>query len=183
MTSYIDQHSNHKILKIRIKWALYGEKKPEITQYINSGGIKKRFIAKWEEQSRIAYLKEPEFKVGDKVYYMGIPARLIEKDKDQWLVGDYLQKTKLQYFRKESDLSHYYPGQQVESFKYVELIEKISKNYPYLNDKHKWQEAEEPEPMFVGKTKYHEPTYEPNPKYTQFQEDVDKGIILAIIKQ
>jgi len=64
--TYIYPHNDPEILKLGIRMALYGEKKPE-DNYVTGYGDPAMSV--WCENSRIAYLKEPEFKVGDTVYY------------------------------------------------------------------------------------------------------------------
>jgi len=71
--NYIYPHKNSEILKLGIRMALYREKKPEksyiIPDPINvSEAIYQTDLDKWQ-QSFIAYLKEPEFKGSEKVYY------------------------------------------------------------------------------------------------------------------
>jgi len=167
--SYIYPHNNPEILKLGIRMALYREKKPEINYnqpqddrvLMHEGEVKN-----WREQSFIAYLKEPEFKVGEMVYRK----------------SDYKE---IIFEGMKSDCSHYYPGQEYNGdINYVRKIGRYTSQDSILIDekpKIEWQEVEEPEPMLIGETKYHEPTYEPNPKYTQFQEEINKAKILADI--
>jgi len=192
--TYIEQHSNPEILKLGIKYALYGEKRPDEHDFHRlEDGMPSFEIEEFREaceqwqQSRIAYLKEPEFKVGE-IWYWRVTNMRGQKYNPTSDDFGHTKGFELEQIEIAKRFSHYYPGQQVESFKYVREMnfyefKKVPDDGSKWNEwkNNKWQEAEEPEPMFVGKTKYHEPTYEPNPKYTQFQEDVERGIILAEI--
>jgi len=84
--TYIEPITDPKILKLGIRMALYGEPKPEksyiIPDPINvSEAIYQTDLDKWQK-SRIAYLKEPEFKVGEKVYRKkdGFKITLVKQD-------------------------------------------------------------------------------------------------------
>ena len=97
--NYIYPITDPEILKLGIKWALYDC-----------------------EQSFIAYLKEPEFKEDNKVYYRGTLyyfVCFIEK-KYCHIIKDLKGTDPINVLLKY--VSHYYPGQQVESFKYVEEV-------------------------------------------------------------
>ena len=178
---WIEQHTDSKILKLGIKWALYREKKPDKKDYyaIPDDAIKadncfsetifKMDFENWE-QSRIGYIKEPEFKVGERLYSLRF-----EKDGESFIYTG--NESWIDHNNIDKLYSHYYEGKQVESLiKYVEKINTGDEICGYI-----WQEVEEPEPMLIGETKYHEPTYEPNPEYTQFQADKKQGKILAEI--
>jgi len=71
--NFIYPHSSPEILKLGIRWALYREKKPEQnypkdSNYYQSEKIEYNKKYRQWQQSRIAYLKEPEFKVGQVIY-------------------------------------------------------------------------------------------------------------------
>jgi len=196
--TYIYRHFDLKILKLGIKWALYREKKPEEALSI---------YKEWHEESRIAYLKEAEFKVGEIIYYKGTPYSLIE------LVGNkpHLQSCLMDGHDTDTiitnikikELSHYCPGQEYDGdIKYVREInfyefKKVPDDGSKWNEwkNNKWQELEEPAEYIntynigsgadsIGFPIPHEiENLETNPKHTQFQEDVNEGIILAITKQ
>lgn len=194
--NWIEQHPDPKILKLGIRMALYREKKPEIPTG-NTGAIKEKMDAieavantlmtVWRS-TRLAYLKEPEFKYDDVVFDRECNSYRVGKiNNDGTITVVGINKVIKKTF-KESDLSHYYPGQEVESFKYVREV----LNYQYegtdvaMNQIPLWQEVEVPDKeiptqILIGS----EPDidWQPNPEYTQFQADKDKGIILAITKQ
>lgn len=175
--NYIYPHSNPKILKLGIRMALYREKEPD---YNNINDDTVLSTAKWQ-QSRIAYLKEPEFKDRDVIYHL--------KTGEELIIDGSIHKG----FQEEC--SHYYPGQQVESsFKYVreEEIYDDEFNWPIKV----WQEVEEPERPSAKDAKINDNEewvlvetaskllVALNKKvklYTQFQADKDKGKILAEI--
>jgi len=176
--NYIYQHTNSKILKLGIRMALYREKKPGPVTIMNGVAHYRRNVFEKFEASRIAYLKKPEFKDKDEIYYI--------KSGEKLIIDGFINK------ELQKQCSHYYPGQQVESFKYVEEVlqnwcqecDKAHVDFKcpecgdstYYVDKLSWQEVEEP-----VKVKGNIGMKKPNQAYTQFKEDVDKGIILAEI--
>ena len=183
--SYIYPHTDSKILKLGFgSMAGYREKKPEWKDGFFNVGLNER-IKQWQEQSFIAYLKEPEF---TEITYWKVKELYVIKQfnlrEHTFIIGDIL-KTGSYFFQtlsklfKEGDLSHYYPGQQEESFKYVKYNQR---------NLVKWQEVEEPEEMISHKKwrifppdSYEDKNeYEmiPNPKYTQFKEELKSGVIL-----
>ncbi len=167
--SYIYPHSNPEIKTGSM--ALYREKKPDnmIADYkkitgnynykcITCNEIKigdkrqhicfecyeKTALEHWQ-QSFIAYLKEPDFNYGDRIYHQ------LKGEIDHFLTVDNFNLLNLPYLREA--FSHYCPGQQVESFKYVRMVQ--------LNpNAFEWQEVEE---------------------HTQFQADKKSAKILAEI--
>ncbi len=226
--NYIYQHTDSKILKLGIKWALYREDTPERTDFwVNKNMNDVYYDAsgylnaeKKHLESLIGYMKEPEFKVvlGENVYKIGFSLPHTIKS----IVNSTTVLLENNDRHEISTLSHYYPGQQVKSFKYVRLgkdfgvgdniiindvdnydgmegsitdldedgncVIKLTSNKEiecHVNDliQSGWQEVEQPEPMLIGETKYHEPTYEPNPEHTQFQEELKSGVILLTPKE
>ncbi len=209
---YIYPHTDSKILKLGIKWALYREKEPEENYTTYTFGQVYDDIKLWL-QSRIAYLKEPEFKVGEMVMYF--PKEPLElrphQLKEESLVVEVLEvlKTRIHYYdawsggkksRPIEMFSHYYEGQQVESFKYVRLIkgtycvecgnitillinglyqcqlcERIVPKKETISSE--WQEVEEPE-EYRPKKVFDSTIMEANPKYTQFKKELKSGVIL-----
>ncbi len=170
--SYIYPHIDSKIIKLGIKWALYREKKP-----VDILPAKKEIesIKRWQ-QSRIVYIKEPEFKVGDVVYYEG------NKKSKGIIYKEWIETWRKLNFK---GYSHYYEGQQVESFKYVREVEHevdwLNKMSPrYKKEYSEWQEVEQPEKWEIVCAEVDDGA-SINPKYTQFQEDKKSGVILAEI--
>ena len=116
---YIYPHTDSKILKLGFgSMAGYREKKPEWKDGFFNVGLNER-IKQWQEQSFIAYLKEPEF---TEITYWKVKELYVIKQfnlrEHTFIIGDIL-KTGSYFFQtlsklfKEGDLSHYYPGQQV----------------------------------------------------------------------
>jgi len=204
MMNYNYPITDPKTLKLGIKYALYPRpkyNKKEWSLYHGTNGefnkeSFERYI-KAHEQSRIAYLKEREFKVGDVVYYKDKPnhswytkLKLGKRyNKLSWRFNA-LDGSKGFGIIEEIKITHYYPGQQVESFKYVkERLINIDA-CPLFTE---WQEVEEPDNCddlynatdidWDGNDRniFLEDRF--NEDLTQFQEDVDEGKILAITKQ
>jgi len=167
---WIEQHSNPKILKLGIKFALYREKK------------------------RIAYLKGSEFRVGDKVWILELNT--------EWLITElnsggrytlkstgkpgFITSSTTLYQIESNECSHYYPGQQAESFKYVQLQTVVGTRHSKYGDEEQeaefWQEVEEPykeNGKYLDYSIKNAKTFEE--EYTQFKKAVDKGKILAEI--
>ncbi len=188
---YIYQHSNSKITTGMM--AGYREKKPDIKQncdcdnmticeeYCRMDGRAQRELAFWEQQSLIGYIKQPEFKVGEWVYYANMKVEIKKLFKKHLHVVYKTQLISISY----KQCSHYYEGQQVESFKYVrEVINmtELESGYVQINDRKIWQEVEEP---YKENGKYSDysiknaKTFEE--EYTQFQEDKKQGKILATL--
>ncbi len=168
---WIEPHNDPKILKLGIRWALYREKKPDRN--------KKKLIfwtfeiSEWEEKSRIGYIKEPEWIDNNKVYVKN-------SGKSSEIPITYFASLYTEDFTKEN-LSHYYEGQQVESFKYVrkELKKEVEEDTGtsfVIKYTEQWQEVEQPEHQIESITRKN--TWETNPKYTQFQEELKSGVIL-----
>jgi len=173
---YIEQlHSNHKILKLGIKYALYGKPRAEGTTRKSFAKEINKINEEWHKSWFIAYLKEPPWKAGNTIYNKE-GKKFIIKDignrEYRLLGGKYGGIYKLKYIKE--NYSHYYPGQQVESFKYVRAQFQVP--YDGSDKFYEWQKVEEEKEMISdGQHEYC------NPQYTQFQEDVDKGKILAEI--
>ena len=132
--SYIYQHTDSKIIKLGFgSMAGYREKKPDKKDYyaIPDDAIKadnyfsetifKMDFTNWE-QSRIGYIKEPEWKIGDVV------KRNYSDSSSGYMVGNLIaiKGDTLICFNSpydegilKKDATHFHPGQQVESFKYV----------------------------------------------------------------
>ncbi len=184
---WIEPHTNPNILKLGIKWALYREKKPDKNNYFN-----KFSISIWEEESRIAYLKEPELtqkQYDEFKYKFYVVKDFSYKNTYLNIKGDVIDHKLWDYsifvdLLKKGFLSHYYPGQQVESFKYVRKVEHLQSAIDYQEGFSEWQEVEEPEEEKINLhsliVKGTENKY-PNPKYTQFQADIKQAKILAEI--
>lgn len=205
---WIELITDPKILKLGIRMALYREKKPEEDDYFES--MPDQFesdMIKWREQSRIAYLKEPEFKVGEKVYEISTGAYAGDVCV-VWM--DLVITTKGRF--KEDEISHYCPGQEYDGdIKYVEEkancpecnaslnyekntefwecpqcleIEGNRERYHFFELNIEWQEVEEPEEEIL-KIDPSDPLGEGikwnhnNPKYTQFQEGINEAKIVA----
>jgi len=186
--TYIYPHSNPKILKPGIKFALYREKKPGIEDALpGREKMAEAFIPgllKLWQQTRIAYLKEPEFKVGEQIYsdnwelWQDTRFVITEIEGDMIKCLDNSSLPSVHRFDKEW-CSHYYPGQQYDGeIKYVRKL--YSQSGRWIG----WQEVEEPEvyPEYDGiSLDPPEVAYDTTDEWRQFQEDVDKGIILAEI--
>ncbi len=138
---WIEPHTDTKILKLGIRWALYREKKPDHLPTINH---------EWANKHRIGYLKEQEFKVGDLYYKKG-------KKKGSWnatyTIGD-IDLVEFTQQQLSKLYSHYYPGQEESSFKYVRKVETVDKTpisdkfnstTQVLKYQFEWQEVEQPE--------------------------------------
>jgi len=196
--TYIEPITDPKILKLGIKWALYREKKPDYREVVEHDYLEpyNDTVKKWHEQSRIAYPKEPEFKVGDIVYLLK-PKIILEVECHSGKIYsiDKLQDIGVQFdnvggvwFNNENQLSHYYSGQEVESFKYVRKVEhnytdidaETPNEYFYHADADltEWQEVEEPN---VENYLHFSSDRQYKVAVTQFQEDVNKAKILAEI--
>jgi len=199
---YIEPHNDPGILKLEIRMALYEEKKPDKNDYYPDpdqqyfdDAMYNRDLRYWSK-SRIAYLKEPEFKVGDighciritehTPHWMRKPGIIEEVRKDSILINF----AGWSGFVLKEDFSHYYPGQEVESFKYVREVEKVVEGWHPEIDGVKpvihqieWQEVEEPAeaPNWDEKDKDRETHAKWHLKYTQFQADKKQAEILAEI--
>ena len=188
---WIDQHTDPKILKLGIKWALYREKKPDKKDLTYKKDVfyerdYNDVLKWWQEKSFIAYLKEPEWKVGETIYRLtdlmqGGKVVLKAGQKCTFKYIDVIGKINIKECSGSlmpSEFSHYYEGQQVESFKYVKLLETPSK-YLYHGNWYpatgwEWRAgAEEPDHQIESLTRKN--TWETNPKYTQFQKELKSG--------
>ena len=186
---YIYPHTDSKIIKLGFgSMALYREKKPDKKDYyaIPDDAIKadncfsetifKMDFTNWQE-SRIGYIKEPEWKdidIGQTYYFNGangLEAYTIKTidGSGNVILWDNQHIERITTNTKDFDkrFTHYYPGQQVESFKYVREEEVRAWKY-------EWQEVEEPE---ITKLKWLE--NKAMNDYTQFQEELKSGVILA----
>ena len=168
---WIEPHTDSKILKLGFgSMALYREKKPEKEikstkdVAIGYGQFSKHL------KSFIGYIKEPEWKEGDVV------KRNYPDSTSGYMVGNLIaiKGEMLICFNSpydegilKKDATHFHPGQQVESFKYVKRVRL---------ETFKWQEVEQPEHQIESITRKN--TWETNPKYTQFQEELKSGVIL-----
>ncbi len=200
--NYIYKHKNPEILKLGFgSMALYREKKPEETTRKSFAKEINKINEDWHKSWFIAYLKEPEFKVGEIAYKNGIKYKitLIKKTSESAICMNVGSGLRVEINLK--DLSHYYLGQEVESFKYArahcpECGEIVERKTPYYNCCHKcqvanveaeieWQEVEEPEEeekVYIDDEDI-EKGYAPdfiftNDEYTQFQEELKSGAIL-----
>ena len=183
--SYIYPHNNPEILKLGIRMALYGEKKPDHRVVVEHDYLEpySDTINKWQ-QSFIAYLKKPGWAIDDDAYHESKGHYKITGVNSDYLTVSSKYKTEI-IFAKHL-LSHYYPGQQVESFKYVrEVKSEVFRKDILLETITEWQEVEEPtEYVEITSTDDHSislPDLVKNVKYTQFQADIKKAKILAEI--
>ena len=174
--TYIYPITDPEILKLGFRMALYREKRP-----IDILPAKKEIEALREwQKSRIAYLKEPEFKVGD-VFYL-------TRNTDFGGIIEYGRDYNYKL------ITHYKSGQEVESFKYVREVEyenTLDRRSSALQIYSGWEEVEEPVKMMYSKIEeaglYSDGSTDShqhakfNPIYTQFQEGVKKGEIIAEI--
>jgi len=206
--TYIYPITDPEILKLGIRMALYREKKPEYLttdfypqpNYSSAERQMDNAIIVWE-QSFIAYLKEPEFKEGDIAWHPKKGKREIIKVSLNMKGKLLIYVGKLWYY-PASEFSHYYPGQEVESFKYVRKVHIYNPTEIYSEEsgemeeslsRYEWQEVEEPaEPKYIESEhfnsistnwlledrKAHEKWYK---LYIQFQEGVKQAKILAEI--
>jgi len=193
---YIYPITDPEILELGIRMALYREKKPgkpkgSIYPYSDYDDYFNHEFPMWYEEHFIAYLKEPEFRVGERFYYIEHGETNIVRP-----TFGYITKEDIKVKEKNIELgieetawlSHYYPGQEVESFKYVRKIEKPLPedfwgnneavqfdDYDYNQALEKWQqqsgwqEVEEPLSWF------------PKTETIDFQEDKKQGKIIAKI--
>jgi len=192
---YIYPHNNPEIRTGSM--ALYREKKPKKEDYYHSDMDDNYFSktiyemdSKNWQQSFIAYLKEPEFKVRSWVYSKNTGAHCwVERIENNfvWCIRYSLKNFGVNRKFKKSDLSHYYPGQEVESFKYVREVLVIEKGHSVR--KKEWQEVEKPVEM-IQKSKWEDKaplkllereSVKTNPEYTQFQKKLKSAKILAEI--
>ena len=176
---YIYPITDPEILRLEIRMALYREPMPDYSGYDELSKLQSKVLKQWEQQSRIAYLKEPEFKVGDVVYVNGEGKEweLTEiHDKGYNLKIDTRRTNGKMSFRiaQLSDLS-YYPGQEYDGeVKYVIEVEIKMMDYGSEHtERFEWQDVEEP-PM-----NHMSPGQDDTDK---FEEGVNKGEILAEIK-
>ncbi len=193
---YIYPITDPKILKLGIRMALYREKKPDLMKkamysHEDNGEVwvKTPEYNLWQ-QSFIAYLKEPEFKAKDIAYKNGIKYKitLIKKTSESSICMSVGSGLRVEINLK--DLSHYYEGQEVESFKYVRRIEFEEDEGAVMASIEliEWQEVEQPaeeEKVYIDDEDI-EKGYAPdfiftNDEYTQFQEDKKSGVILLEI--
>ena len=182
--TYIEPITDPEILKLGFgSMALYREKKPAIGNQIHPDLQDKEtfdegldIVTNWQ-QSFIAYLKEPGFKVGELAYTI---------DKGQ-LLEPKLTKTGLYYVKNNINLfTHYYPGQEWDGdIKYVrEVKSEVFRKEMHLETFTDWQEVEEPakynqpDSFYINSDKPH---YNPTSEYTQFQEEIKQGKIIAEI--
>ena len=180
---YIYPITDPEILKLGIRMALYREKKCTDTNCQDGISVtafgdymgKCPHCNDWTK-SRIAYIKEPEFKARELVYDKdGRKVRItnINKGIVHYHYTDNPQRYSIPLDIFKQFNSHYYPGQEVESFKYVREMEIKMMDYGSKHtERLEWQEVEEPI-MRID--------FIIDPKYTKFQEEVNKGEILAEI--
>ncbi len=215
---WIESITDPKILKLGIRMALYREKKPEkwpflvkeanasdkatqIEQATDQARKNYERAIKYWQQSRIAYLKEPEFKVGETWYFIktGKSVRCTGTlDEGKTFIYQSIKGTgTIAKNEVESLFSHYYPGQEWDGeVKYVrahcpecnEILDRQVKDWnachecgeAHPDSDIKWQEVEEPEELLKTE-RYGKPRYWKNTRYTQFQADKKSGDVLAEI--
>ncbi len=191
--TFIYPHTDPEILKLGIRMALYREKKPgkpegDLSPYNDYDDYISHEFPLWQ-QSRIAYLKEQEFKVADEVYKIstGLKYEFVELQ-NRGRVKLWDEDNCMYVIANIKDLSHYCPGQQYDGeVKYVRevaIIDKVSIPYKSRELKYhkQWQEVEEPN---ANNIEYYYNNHWDLEKFekdhTQFQEGVNKGEILAEI--
>ena len=206
---FIYPHSDPEILKLGIRMALYGEPKPDDEDYKHDAFIERirkedykhvNLIKEYHEEiklwqkTRIACLKE-EFKAAEII----IEIASLRKMEVGVICGDgsfaaaYIENNKSftrtnKSFSQDSTLiSHYCPGQEYDGdVKYLRKV-KTEKVIRYGWNVHEWQEVEEPAEDVIIKSSgekgdiVHDTQWDTNPKYTQFQEGIKKGEILAVL--
>ena len=145
---------------------------------------------KWQ-QSRIAYLKEPEWVNGERWYC--IDDGTIGRVDSDWLM---INESILHHY------SHYYEGQEVDD-KYFCFVEKGETNFEYCPEcdqpfderyintgyqecscgyeSPEWQEVEEPYEFIENPMNVKYPLVITNPKYTQFQEELKSDDVLVVL--
>lgn len=180
--TYIEPHNDPKILKLGIRMALYDEPMP--AKNISVKGVNFTLLSRmdyWRKNHRISYLKEPEFVEGEVVYYKndigGKSPMIINRKEEErvWLINKFQTKDSFEGCFDWDEMSHYYPRQEVESFKYVR--EKKVLFFRQGIYKSEWQEVEEP-----VKVKGNIGMKKPNPEHTKFQAEIKQAKILAEIK-
>ncbi len=188
--NYIYPITDPEILKLELEWALYDRPKPPEEERDNRDGH--FYIDEWRKQSRIAYLKEPEFNVAEGCYKIEETGRFVIHSIDKGKVFIYTEYRHVDgHWVSINNLSHYYPGQEYDGeVKYVREVNIERLKAKHLNDDVEplWQEVEEPEERTIipgmEKSSCFGPDLGPemtNPDHTQFQEGVNKGEILSEI--
>jgi len=193
---YIYPITDPEILELGIRMALYREKKPtgfSINPDPEDIGELQTDISEWEMTDFIAYLKEPEFKVGNYVYLLNgeneFRYRIYKVIDESFVELECIEAEEIKTILI-SKISHYCLGQEVESFKYVKKelkkeVEEDTETSFVIKYTEKWQEVEEPEETTTIKELSQETFTQlvgskiPNPKYTQFQKEIEQAKILA----
>ena len=171
--NYIYPHSNPKITT-----GMMAGYRKQYPKFINSRDNHVKTLAEWRDQSFIGYIKEPEFKVDNFVWWHKLRYRIVEVAKEWIRLSDKMSGDDGFMITKDMypDNSHYYEGQEESSFKYVREV-KIHDMIaiPPRRDI-QWQEVEEPElPLNSDGSLNIE--WHPH-KSAQFQEELKSGAIL-----
>jgi len=159
-------------------------------------------LNEWQTESHLAYLQEPEWKVGDIGYkiktgqsfiVVGIQNSLLHYSYN--LINSILPNFNTHSFPAilMENASHFHPGQKIDPKK-VSYVRKVG----YYNDeiimgktnsvwRYKWQPALEPEKRKQIPLPYKNPQTPlsklvPNPLHAQWLTDKSEGTILAVVK-
>ena len=191
--NYIEPITDTKILKLGFgSMALYREKKPKMIEDCHGSLLLYKCEIGEFEQSRIAYLKEPEFKAGEVIYWKG-EQYIIESIEGNYAILSYPKNPNIDpSLFPLNELSHYYPGQEYDGeIKYVRKVKLETRffNNPPHYIEFEWQEVEEPAEAAPNRKAYTEDEKqlwvddlkEWRNDYNKFQEGVNNGEILGVI--